>query len=217
MSGWKSTRLDEIGGADGWAPVRAHFGIEAFGINGWHADDAGAVVIGEHKEVATGHEELYLVIAGAATFTLDGEQIDAPAGTLVHVADPEVRRKAVATAPNTTVLAIGGKPGEVFHVSEWEHVHVLYREKRYEEAAALLRQRIAESPEQAGLHYNLACFESLAGSPPQTVGALLARAIELDPTFAEAAENDPDFDPVRDTDVYRSAVAGKSQAGGASA
>jgi mannose-6-phosphate isomerase-like protein (cupin superfamily) len=215
MSGWSSTKLSEIDADDGWARVRAHFGIAAFGINGWRADDAGAVVIGEHTEVTTGHEELYLVVEGAATFTLDGEEIDAPTGTLVHVADPTVRRKAVATTPETTILAIGAKPDEAFRVSEWEHVHVLYRERRYEEAAELLRKRLAEFPDQAGLHYNLACFESLAGAPAETVGERLRRAIELDPSFAEAAENDSDFDPVRDTAAYRSAIAGESQASGA--
>ena len=99
-------------------------------------------------------------------------------------------------------------------MSEWEHVHVLYREQRYEEAAELLRKRLAEFPDQAGLHYNLACFESLAGAPAETVGERLSRAIELDPSFAEAAEGDPDFDRVRETAAYRSAVARKSETRG---
>jgi mannose-6-phosphate isomerase-like protein (cupin superfamily) len=214
MSGWATARLDEINPGDSWAHVREHFGIGAFGINGWRGEERGAVVIGEHQEVTTGHEELYLVVEGGATFTLDGEEIDAPTGTLVYVADPTVRRQAVATVPRTTILAIGAKPGETFQVSEWEHVHVLYHARRYAEAADLLRTRIAEFPAQAGLHYNLACFESLSGEPPAKVAEHLARAIELDPTFAAAAERDPDFDPVRETPEYRSAVSGESQAQG---
>jgi hypothetical protein len=43
-----------------------------------------------------GHEEVYAVLRGRATFTLDGVELDAPAGTFVRVA-PEVRRRAVAS------------------------------------------------------------------------------------------------------------------------
>ena len=60
---------------------------------------SGELVIEEHDETgggAGGHEELYVVIAGRATFTLDGESLDAPAGTLVFISDPSVKRKAVA-------------------------------------------------------------------------------------------------------------------------
>lgn len=44
--------------------------------------------MGEHDEAtegATGHEELYLVLDGEATFTLDGATVAAPKGTIVHV------------------------------------------------------------------------------------------------------------------------------------
>ena len=36
-----------------------------------------------------GHQEAYVVIAGHATFSLDGEEIDAPQGTVVFIRDPE--------------------------------------------------------------------------------------------------------------------------------
>ena len=81
-------------------PSGARWASPAFGINGYTAD-AGERVIEEHDETgagAGGHEELYLVIAGAATFELDGREVDAPAGSLVFVPDPETRRGAIATA-----------------------------------------------------------------------------------------------------------------------
>jgi mannose-6-phosphate isomerase-like protein (cupin superfamily) len=53
-----------------------------------------------------GHEEVYVVLRGRASFTLDGEALDAPAGTVVRV-DPEVHRHAVAAEGGTTVLALG--------------------------------------------------------------------------------------------------------------
>ena len=59
------------------------------------------------------HEELYLVHQGRATFELDGERVDAPAGTLVF-ARPGVKRTAFAEEPETTLLALGGTPGKAY-------------------------------------------------------------------------------------------------------
>ena len=51
--GWSIARLDEIERIGGWAPVRAHFGIEAFGVNAWYGDE-GAAVIPDHEETPRG-------------------------------------------------------------------------------------------------------------------------------------------------------------------
>ena len=105
-----------------WKPVRHHFGVQAFGVNAWIARAAGDEVVEDHDEAGTaaGHEELYFVSAGRATFTLDGEEVDAPAGTFVFVPTPGVRRKAVAHEAGTTVVAVGGWSGRPFKVSAWE-------------------------------------------------------------------------------------------------
>ena len=100
-----------------WRPVRYHFGISAFGANAYVAREAGELIVEEHTE--TNHEELYVVLAGVARFTLDGEELDAPAGTLVFC-PPPVERKAIAVEPGTTVLAVGAVPGDAFEVSDWE-------------------------------------------------------------------------------------------------
>jgi hypothetical protein len=202
---YKAARLDEIEQRDTWIPVREHFGISAFGTNAYHAKEAGADVIGDHSEIMAKHEELYLVLNGHATFTVAGDEIDAPTGTLVFVSDPELRRKAVAKEAGTTVLAIGGQPGAPFRVSPWEEswregqeAMALYREKRYAEAADVLREASQRFPESAGLFYNLACFDSMAGAEPAAVAASLRRSIELFPGFRDYARDDSDFDPVRD-------------------
>ena len=124
MSG-SITRIDElkrypIEGQEGLTmrPVRRHFDIQAFGVNAYTADEAGQRVVEEHREEG-GHEELYVVVSGRATFMLDGEKHDAPAGTLVHC-PPGTLRGAMAAEPGTTVLGIGAKPGEVFKPSGWE-------------------------------------------------------------------------------------------------
>lgn len=132
--GWKTAHLSEIepilepeAGLEEWLPVRHRLGVSAFGVNAWVAREAGDRVIEEHDEVnssgAADHEELYLVLEGHAAFTVDGEEIDAPRGTLVFVRDPALVRTAVGREPGTTVLAVGAAPGEVFEVSPWERRH----------------------------------------------------------------------------------------------
>ena len=114
---------DGPGPAD-WRALRHHFGLGAFGINVWTATEDGQVLIDEHDEVDTsgagGHEEIYLVLNGSATFKIAGEAVRAPARTLVAVRDPSLWRSAVAEEAGTTVLAIGSPLGEPFEVSEWE-------------------------------------------------------------------------------------------------
>ena len=65
---------------DGWSPLRMHLDVRAFGVNAWTASEAGAQLVGEHDEVTSGHEELYLITTGSATFTVDGEEITAAGG-----------------------------------------------------------------------------------------------------------------------------------------
>ena len=91
MTGHAVARLDQIeelsDGRCPWRPVRHHFGITSFGINAWTGHDAGDRIINEHDEAddEDAPEELYLVLHGHATFELDGERVDAPAGTFVFV------------------------------------------------------------------------------------------------------------------------------------
>ena len=107
-----------------WRPVRRTLGIEAFGMNAYTAANAGDEIVEDHDELgnaAGGHEEVYVVLTGHVTFTVGGEEIDAPAGTLVFLKDPAVRRAAVAKEAGSTVLAVGGEPGKAYEVSAWEY------------------------------------------------------------------------------------------------
>ena len=99
-----------------WRPVREHLGVTAFGVNAYTGANAGDLVIEPHDE--DDHEELYAVLEGHARFTIDGEDVDAPAGMLVLVTPPS-HRVAYAEQPNTTVLVVGAPQG-AFEVSEWE-------------------------------------------------------------------------------------------------
>lgn len=106
-----------------WKPIRHHLGIRAFGVNAGIAHNVGDWVVEDHTEVqenAARHEELYFVVSGRAAFVVDGDAFDAPAGTLVFVADPSARRSAKALEAGTTVLYVGARRGAPFVVSPWE-------------------------------------------------------------------------------------------------
>ena len=221
MKRWDSAHLSEIESRDGWIPVRAHFGVEAFGINGWRASKAGDIVISEHDENLNRHQELYVVLEGHGTFIVAGEEIDAPAGTLVFVRDPGAPRTAVAREASTTVLAVGAPAGEPFVVTDWEHAWPftskameLYRAERFAEAADVLRDAAEQYPTNAAVLYNLACFESRAGEPVRSVVENLRRAIELSPRFRDYAAGDEDFDPVRGEPEFSELLEGSSVVNG---
>jgi tetratricopeptide (TPR) repeat protein len=204
-----------------WAMVRTHFGITAFGVNAYVADEAGIEIVGEHDELGERsgkHEELYFVANGHASFTVNGDEVDAPSGTFVFVRDPAAKRRAVATEAGTTIIIVGGKPGEAFTPSAWERnapALAYFATGEYDKAVEELERIHAEAPEDAGVLYNLACAESMSGQGDQAVGHL-ARAIELDASFGELAEKDSDFDAIRDEPGFASAVAGEPDAGSSS-
>jgi hypothetical protein len=100
-----------------WYPLQHHFGIGAFGINAF-GGDAGMTLVAEHDECEAGHEEVYIVVRGAAQFALDGKSFDAPAVTVVAVPDIAVRRSAVAAEDGTIVLAVGA-PADSGFATTW--------------------------------------------------------------------------------------------------
>jgi tetratricopeptide (TPR) repeat protein len=208
-TGFATAHLSEIEPVGGnWLPLRRHFGIEAFGVNAWTGDE-GASLVGEHDETSLGHQELYVVLTGRATFTLDGEELDAPAGTIVFVRDPSVKRAAVASEPGTTILTAGAKPGEAFTPSTWEEnatVIPLFASGEYEEAKRRLEEVLERIPDAAGILYNLACAESRLGETDAAVGHL-ARAVEIEPRYAEYAQTDEDLEAIRDAAGFPAAPA----------
>ncbi len=209
---YRVMRLDEVDGyADEgrprWHMIRAMLGIESFGINAWRATEAGQVLIGEHDELgpgAGGHEELYFVVSGRATFTVDGEPVAAPEGSLVYVKDPRTRRSAVADEAATTILVIGGRPGVPFSVSSWERSAEALRfwtTGEWDRAIEVLEAQRAADPDNANVLYNLACAESRAGYHAAAVEHL-SLSIEREPSFAALARDDTDLDAIRDDDRF---------------
>jgi tetratricopeptide (TPR) repeat protein len=184
-----------------WKPLRKPLGVTAFGVNAYWAENAGDELIESHDELGAGaghHEELYVVIGGAARFTVAGDEFDAPARTVVFVRDPAARRGAIATEPNTTALAVGGA-SEQAEVSPWESVaHAIpaWRSGDYETARATIEAGLEEHPDNPSLLYDLACLEALSGDTDVAIEHL-RRAVELNPEYAKDAQGDKDFASIR--------------------
>jgi quercetin dioxygenase-like cupin family protein len=183
-----------------WRPIRRRFDVRAFGVNAYTAERAGQRVVEEHTERTNGHEEIYVVLHGRATFALDGEEVDVPAGAFVHLPDPGTRRGAVAVEDGTTVLALGAKPGVPFEPSAWEETFAAYGYRRLgdlERGREVMRAHAERNPDAWQGQYHLACFAALDGEREAALEHLL-RAVEMDPEAARWAAEDEDFDSIRD-------------------
>jgi mannose-6-phosphate isomerase-like protein (cupin superfamily) len=205
---WHVARLDEIERRDRDIPVREHLGIHAFGVNAYTPGEDGTL-INEHDESGSGQEELYIVLDGTATFEVDGETVDAPAGTFVF-APPESRRKATGKG---TVLAVGGTPGEAYQAIDWGEAWPFHREsmtaygeQRYADALESVRRGLEKTPDNPGLLYNYACFAALAGETDDETFRHLKRSVELFPPFRKQAPRDDDFAAVRGDPRFEEAL-----------
>jgi tetratricopeptide (TPR) repeat protein len=204
---FRTLRIDELDPIEvaglRWHPVRHALGVRGFGVNAY-SGDAGDDVVEDHTESdddGRGHQEMYVVLSGEARFEIDGQTIDAPAGTFVFLPEPTSRRHAVAQADGTTVLALGGEPGVPYDVSAWEwrfraQPHIDAEE--WEKGVALMHDGLAARPDDASLLYNLACFEAHLGRLDDAT-THLQQALEAEPEHVrEWAEGDADLDPLRE-------------------
>ena len=205
---WQVTRLADIERRGRDIPVREHLGIRAFGVNAFTPAEDGTL-IGGHDESGTGQEELYIVLDGQASFEIDGETIDAPAGTFVFVR-PESRRRATGDG---TILALGATAGQAYEALDWGEAWpfqrdsmIAYGEQRYADAVEAVQAGLAHKPDHPGLHYNYACFATLAGDTGDETFEHLRRSVELHPAFREQARKDDDFAGVRDDPRFERAL-----------
>ena len=209
MNGYEIAHVDELdvmpvnNGEFVWRPVRRRFGVTAFGTNGYSAEKAGQRVIEEHRE-PDGHEEMYIVLRGRATFALGEDEVEAGPGTLVFVR-PGTRRGAIAAEDNTFVLAVGAKPGVVFEPSLWEDTFAAYsyaEQGELEKGRALVQQAIQRSPDAWQGYYNSACIEARYGDQDRAM-ELLKRSVELNAEETKkAADGDTDLDSIRGRPDY---------------
>jgi tetratricopeptide (TPR) repeat protein len=193
MTQWTVVALDEAEHRRGWIPLRELLDVRAFGINAWSVENAGDPVIPEHHERQTAHEELYVVVRGHARFTVAGDELDAPQGTIVFVRDPAARRGATAVEADTIVLSAGAKQGSAFSPSPWEwtaRAFQPYQEGDYDAALAGFGEGHERFPADWTLLYNMGCMEALLGRRDEAIEHLRA-----------AFELGADADPLADDDL----------------
>ncbi len=87
--------------------------------------------------------------------------------------------------------------------AEPENIHVWLalawchkRTGRIDLAVDAMTSALAADPDEALLHYNLACYLSVAGEKNRALGHL-SRALSLDPQYRRLIDDERDFDPIR--------------------
>jgi hypothetical protein len=83
-----------------WQPLNGPLGVAGFGISAIVCDPGEEFDI-EHDETDSGQQEVYVVVAGRATFTIGDEQLEAGP-------DPAAVRSYGALEPGTRIVCIGG-------------------------------------------------------------------------------------------------------------
>jgi hypothetical protein len=187
----------------GYVRLRRDLDVGAFGVSAAFQRKAGERLVGEHDEAGPGsdrHEELYVIVQGSATFTIDGEDVAAPQGTAIFVRDPDAKRGAVATEDDTIVLAVGGRRGEAYRLSPMMAATGFfdaYNAKDYAGALEATKRGLEAWPGNALLLYNVACMSALLGDRETAVTALAESVSKWEP-YKELAREDDDFVSLRD-------------------
>ena len=200
--GWSVVRLDGVeaipwrGTELVWRPVRTALGTRIVGMSAYTAERVGQEVVEDHIESrdGRGHDEVYIVLRGRATFSLDGEVVDAPAGTFVSV-KPDVRRQAVAAEPDTAVLALGGPSTFEPAGSDWIERARPHMRDRPVRARAVLEELRAERPDSPGLLFGEALLHASQGDELAARDSLRA-AIERAPGLRAHAQDEPLLAPL---------------------
>ncbi len=189
----------EVGGR--WLPLRAELRLRAFGLSGY-LGETGEIVVPRHAESGGGagqHQELYVVLTGRASFTVEDETFDAPAGTLVLVERGE-RREARAKEPGTVVLAAGAPVDETYRVAPWEYGARARRARALgdlDELERVTEEGVATYGEHVTMLVGKACVAAQRGAHDEAV-ALLGRAFD-DPDFGEWARDEVAAEPLLDS------------------
>jgi mannose-6-phosphate isomerase-like protein (cupin superfamily) len=201
VSGWRALRAEDVeaipwrGTELVWHPLRAALGLRAFGAAAYTATRPGQEIVETHTEApdGRGQEELYVVLEGRERFTLDGSEVDAPAGTVVF-APPEVERGAEAVEVPATVLAFGAPRGEPYEVAggEWTDRARPFVRSDPERARRVLEEGRAEMGETPGILLGIALLAAAEGREEEAREAL-ERAIAGNPLVREGVAGDPEL------------------------
>ncbi len=101
----------------GMLKARSGLGVSSFGMQLLRLPP-NADRYPEHDHVFDGQEEVYLVLDGAATLTVGGEDHELVPGVFARVGPSETRKLTTGESP-AEVLVLGGVPGQPFEITQF--------------------------------------------------------------------------------------------------
>jgi quercetin dioxygenase-like cupin family protein len=108
---------DELERTGKWLLARRSLGLSSFGMN--IVEIPAGDQIPEHTEAERDHEEVFIVLAGSAVLVVDGQEFQAPEGTLARL-DPPLRRTVVNRGDETaSVLIVSAPRTSGYEPLEW--------------------------------------------------------------------------------------------------
>ena len=131
---------------------------------------------------------------------------EAPAGTYVFV-EPAVKRTAFAEEPGTTIVSVGGVPGQAYEPSGWEvwsPVRNLYEAGEYEAVIERGRELIEANP-QYSLPLQPRVLRELTGRKEDAL-AHLRQAVGKSGRLRAYAKEDSDFDAIREEPAFKEMI-----------
>lgn len=191
--------------------LREDLDVGAFGVSAVFQRKAGEALVASHHEASPGgdrHEELYVVVQGGATFTVDGQEVEAPQGTAIFVRDPELMRSALATADDTIVVAVGGPRDHAYRLTpaaSQEGFWDAYEAEDYAAALESVNRALETYPGNAHLLYNVACMQALLGEDDAALTAL-AESVAKWEKYKDQARKDDDFVSLREDPRFKELV-----------
>jgi hypothetical protein len=180
-----------------WLPLRCALETRIAGFGAYIAEHAGQTIVEPHSESVDGrgHEELYVVLRGAAAFRLGDSQLDVASGGFVLVRDPSVRRSAVALVPDTAVLAIGDEARFEPAIGEWIERARAYASTEPARAWTLVDELRQEHSPNPGVDIAEAIVAARCGESEHAREAL-ARVLRERPALSGDLARDPDLGPL---------------------
>jgi Flp pilus assembly protein TadD len=135
----------------------------------------------------------------AAISRLSAEEMNGVAFHLMGESLRALGRYAEAVSPLRQ--AADGAPSDI-HI--WLSLGWCYKRiNRIDMAIEALEEALEADPSEAIVHYNLACYWSLAGNKRNAL-LFLSQALELDADYRDKVASEPDFDPIRNDPQFLS-------------
>lgn len=128
---------------------------------------------------------------------------DARSSYLLGEALRELRHYRAALAPLHRSLELIPDDIHVWMALAWCYKRV----GKVDHAIDALERAIDVEPGNAILHYNLACYWSLARHPRMALHHL-ANALDIDGNFRDFVHDEPDFDPLRHNPAFKNMTIG---------